>query len=201
MSGVNRCLGASAIGALLVALLAGCAATVPQTIATVEGPAVNGIVDRPLQILGVINLATQTGNVANGKDSHFVDATVEIPVGTALIVPALRGWTLAYGSAQPSSSDPDALIEWSPEDHHWGFGAVEVTVVKVNPPNTVTQPPTQTAELSLRFLLTDDNQDDPWFGSANYSLLCLGVPGVDPADWTPLRLPPPKMMIVPRPGG
>jgi hypothetical protein len=182
-----------------VLITAGCATTAPSTIETIEGPATNGVIARPLEIVGVLNLSTTSGNVPNASQSQFVSATVEVPVGTVVIVPAVKGWMLGYGEAQPNPTDPNNSINWQTEDHNWGLGNVEVSVVKINPPNTLTNPPTQTAELSIRFYLSDDNQDDSWFGAVSYHLLCLGVPGFSLNDWTPARFEPPKFIAVPNP--
>lgn len=196
---MQRAITSRLAGFLLAALLGGCAATTPQTIATVEGPAISGIISRPLEIIGVLHLSTTSGNVPNAEQgSHFVTATVEVPVGTAVIVPALKGWLLGFGEAQPSSANPDTHIDWSNSDHNFGLGSVEVSVTRIDPPNTTTQPPTQTAEISVRFLLGDDNLDDPWFGSADFTLLCLGVPGAQPTSWTPIPFEPPVLRFVPR---
>ena len=181
---------------LLIGALSGCAGTTPESIATIEGPAINGVIARPLEIIGVINLSTASGNVPDASGSHFVRASVEVPPGTALIVPAVRGWGLGYGTVQPSSANPDAEISWKPADHHWGLGNVEVSVVKIHPPNMTTQPTTQIAEISVRFFLSDDNQDDEWFGAVDYTLLCLGVPGVNVSDWQPFKFDRPKMTIM-----
>lgn len=180
---------ALAAGSLLIAALGGCAATRPETIATVEGPATSGVVARRLEILGMLKLSTVSGNLADASNSHFVQALVEVPVGTALIMPALTGWMLGFGSAQPNPANPDAEINWTTDDDNWGLGSVEVSVVQINPPNSVVQPTTQTAELSIRFYLSDDDQDDPWFGAASYTLLCLGLPGVE--AWEPIAMDPP----------
>ena len=180
------------------ALLAGCATTRNETIATIEGPATSGVIARPLQVVGLLKLSTTSGNISAGENSHFVQATVDVPIGTAVIMPTLHGWTLAYGEAQPNSGNPDAEIDWSAEDHNWGLGTVEVSVVKINPPNMLTQPATQTAELSIRFLLRDDNGDDPWFGGVDFSLLCLGVPGATPGEAPQLSFEPARFVIMRR---
>ena len=190
---LKPCLSAAVVfGA---AILAGCAATVPEAITTVEGPVPSGLIARPLEILGVLQLTTTTGNLPSAPNPHFVAATVGVPVGTAVVLPALKGWTLAYGSALPNAANPTAAIDWNVEDHNWGFGSVDVSVVRINPPNTVTQPPTQTAELSLRFYLTDDGRDEPWFGGAEYTLICLGVPNRPLASWDPVPFEPAKLAI------
>ena len=176
-------------------LITGCATTSPTTIDTVEGPATSGVINRQLDIVGVLKLTTTSGNVPNGESSHFVRATVEVPVGTAGIGPALTGWMLGYGEAQARTTNPSSILNWTTADHHWGIGNVEVSVTKINPPNTVTVPPTQTAEISVRFLLSDDNQDDKWFGAVSYHLLCLGTPGVDPTEWTPPIFEPPRLTV------
>lgn len=198
MSGRHGLAIAWAVGGLLTMLLGGCAATRPETITTVEGPVTNGVIARRLEVLGLLRLTTTSGNIPEAADSHFVEATVEVPVGTAVILPSLTGWGLGYGTAQPNPGAPDARLDWDSEDHHWGLGNVEVSVVRIHPPNTTTQPPTQLADLSIRFFLSDDNHDDPWFGAVNYSLLCLGVPGTELGQWAPLELEPPKMTINPR---
>jgi hypothetical protein len=60
----------------------------------------------------------------------------------------------------------------------FGFAQVQVDVVDVNAPDLSNSPPTQTAQIRVRMMLTDANQDDRWFGYASYSLLCVGeLPG------------------------
>ena len=186
-----------AAGVLLIAALGGCAGTRHETITSIEGPIHSGVLARPLVILGILKLTTNSGNLANANQTQFVRTSVEVPVGTAVIVPSLSGWMLGFGSAQPNPANPEAEINWQTEDHNWGLGTVEVSVLKIHPPNTLTQPPTQTADISVRFYLSDDNQDDPWFGAANYTLLCLGVPGVTPGSWTPIGFEPPRLIAVP----
>jgi hypothetical protein len=182
---------------ILMLGLQGCASTGPAKIATVEGNLPTGILDRALEIVGIVSLETKSGNVSSANSTHFVQATVEVPVGTAVIVPMLDGWLLGYGSAQPDPANPENAIQWTPEDQNWGLGRVSITVTRLNPPNTVASPPVQTAELSIAFHLGDDGLDDPWFGAASYSLLCLGVPGASLREWKPLGYRPPRFVAVP----
>jgi hypothetical protein len=180
------------LATVLLGSLTGCAGTSHTDIQTVEGPITNGIVSRPLVVLGLVKLATRSGNLTQFQGTHEIQATVDIPVGTAVIVPAVDGWLLGYGSAQARSDD---AFDWTTEDHNYGIGFVDVTVTKINPPNTISQPPTQTAELVISFALSDDNQDDPWFGGVGYTLLCLGVPDRPLSAWQPMQFEPPQFMI------
>jgi hypothetical protein len=137
------------------------------------------------EILGVSHRATTSlnqGSATSGGSFGFSeDVTVNVPVGTQIVIPAVRGWRLAYGEIDPNSVEAHASLgdqnaTWKTADHHLGVAAVNVFVKDVNAPNGNTQ----TATLTVSLLLSDDNGDDKWFGLVNYSLMFLGPKATAP---------------------
>lgn len=169
-----------------VGALQGCAMTTSSSIPTAGGN-LPGMVDAKLAVTGLIALQTDTGNLPGTTSTHFVNQTISIPLGTAVIMPSLNGWLLSYGSATTNPTNANQIL-WNNTDHNWGFGRVSINVIRINPPTTLTNPPSQTAEISVAFHLADKESDENWFGSASYHLLCLGEPSV--AQWRPLPLVP-----------
>jgi hypothetical protein len=93
------------------------------------------------------------------------------------VVPAPNLWWLGHGRLQPEILDPlndNLSASWETEDHNWGVGRVQVSVVDLNTPDFTQNPPKQTARLHILMHLSDDNGDDSWFGVAGYTLLFLG---------------------------
>jgi len=60
----------------------------------------------PLIVLGVVSKATSTKSVPNAQNAFEEIFTVNVPPGTEIIVPALSGWTLGYGSTTPEDLSP-----------------------------------------------------------------------------------------------
>jgi hypothetical protein len=127
----------------------------------------------PMNVLGVINLTTSTGN-RDADNGEFIEhLMVEVPVGTDVIVPCIRGWWIGYGRAVQDNIDELSNFTWDPDDHYWGLGTFSIEVVDINAPNTSVEPPTQSAQIGVKAFLGDHNHDDPWFGLVQYSLMCL----------------------------
>jgi hypothetical protein len=150
----------------------GCTTT-PLNINTPRGSIPSGDLFEPLQVLGVSHRYTQSLNRSNGTAGFSQRVTVNVPVGTETIIPSVQGWTLAYGATDPNDLT-DSNWQWRHEDHHLGMEFVDVLVLSVNTPDRNVNPPQQSADIQIRILLRDDNGDDRWFGSVNYSLLFLG---------------------------
>src|SRR3954468_2530261 len=85
----------------LSTLIASCESS-PRDIETPEG-AVSGAVNGPFVILGVMDKATSTLNRPNGSQSFVETIKIDVPLGTQVIVPSMRGWDLAYGSSNPAN--------------------------------------------------------------------------------------------------
>ncbi|MGH8604285.1 MAG: hypothetical protein ACREXR_16370, partial [Gammaproteobacteria bacterium] len=177
---------------LSISLIAGCA-TVELPFETPFGPTPGGKAFANLQVIGIVSLQTRTGNLSTARPFFSTKALVEVPVGTVFIVPAMRGWDLGYGQLN-SLPGSDVRFDWSEEDHHYGLGGAYVAVTKINPVNTTVSPPTQTAEIEVNMILTDQDFDDSWFGSAAYTLICFGPQPPD-ASAEPLKLDPPNVVI------
>jgi len=132
-----------------------------------------------LEVLGIGSFITQSGNLPNAKNLFTEAVDVEVPVGTVAVIPSPNLWLLGHGNLQPEFMDP--LDEnqhqlWNPDDHHWGAGAFQVSVIGVNAPDFSQNPPKQTAHLHVNMLLSDINGDDSWFGIAGYTLIYIGKP-------------------------
>jgi hypothetical protein len=138
-----------------------------------------------MTILGFSNKGTASLNRSNAKDNgptlgFAEDVTIDVPVGTQFIVPAVTGWRLNYGGIDPNTeaahldTDPNVHPKWKTEDHNWGMGQVNVSVKDVNAPDMSATPPKQTATIHISLILSDENGDDSWSGTVFYSLLYLG---------------------------
>ena len=146
--------------------------TVTDTIETPVGPS-EGQIFAPLQVLGVVARQTSTKNQSDSWRSHFETITIDVPVGTQVIVPCVTKWWLTYGKLTPDV-EPDEVTGFQVDDHHWGSGYVNIRVADINAPDFSSSPPTQSATLELNLWLTDHNHDDQWFGEVAYTLICLG---------------------------
>ena len=164
-------------------------ATSERKIETPFGPRVGNIFDR-LELLGVASFLTQSGNQSNAQLVYDETKVIDVPVGTMVVVPSPNLWVLGYGGLQPEFVDPlndNQSVSWGSEDHNWGMGWFQISVVDVNAVDTTQSPPKQTAQLRISMILRDDNGDDSWFGVAGYTLLFLGrAPKIQqPASPTP----------------
>lgn len=131
----------------------------------------------PFHILGVISRNTSTLNRSSAHHAFEETITVNIPPGTSLIIPAIRGWVTGYGKTDPedlSALTSGETATWHTADHHLGFQQLNIFVADINAVDFSTSPPTQTATITIQSLLSDDNGDDSWFGDVNYNLICLG---------------------------
>jgi hypothetical protein len=158
-------------------IAAAACATGPRPIMTPQGERAadqNG----PFVILGVISRATSTLHRSNADTPFEETVTLNVPVGTQLIIPALRGYGIGYGSTTPEDLSPDpgpaGTAVWHSTDHHLGVASVNIWVDRVNAVDNSSTPATQTAVIKVRAWLTDDNHDDAWWALATYTLLCLG---------------------------
>jgi len=134
---------------------------------------------RDMHVIGIIRRTTITGNqkfnaIPSGEPIRFSseDYEIEVPVGTQLIVPAIKGWVTAYGKTTPDNIE-DILADgftWTIEDHHLAMQSVDVNVTDINAPDG----DRQTANIKVTMLLRDVNSDDPWFGIVGYHLICFG---------------------------
>ena len=86
----------------------------------------------------------------------------------------MRGWTAGFGTMNPEDLSATPIAEWTSDDHHLGLASVHVGVTDINPVDTSTSPPTQTATIRIAARVADRNFDDRWCGSVNYTLICLG---------------------------
>lgn len=155
----------------IIALMVGCS-TGSRDIETPEG-ARGGDQTGPFIVLGVLSRGTSTLHQSNAHNAFSETIKVNVPVGTALIVPAVRGWTMGYGSTTPEDlSGTPGPVTWHREDHNLGASYFNVFVQDIDAPDPATN--TQTATIVVEMLLSDDNSDDDWFGYVNYTLLCLG---------------------------
>jgi len=158
-------------------IVAGCA-TAGRVLETPAAPRPADHVG-PFEILGVISRSTCTLNRANAHTVFDETVNVNVPPGTELIVPAMRGWVAGFGKIDPNDCTSNS-VEWGYVDHHFGFALLNVGVERINTTDTSTTPPTQTAMIRVQAHLTDDNGDDRWFGYINYTLICLGRRQVAP---------------------
>jgi hypothetical protein len=158
--------------ALLALAFSGCT-TVPQDIETPSGP-VRGDLFEPMQVLGVARRLTRTGNRPNAATQFNETIDINIPVGTETIVPALEGWMVGFGHAEPENIGEVDSFTWHTDDHNFGLAGVSIKVIDINAPNTRVTPPTQTAQIKVFIHLSDKAPDDRWFGVVRYSLMYLG---------------------------
>jgi hypothetical protein len=161
-----------AIRALVIAgsLTIGCN-TGGRDVETPEGsrsPDQNG----PFIILGVISRNTSTLSRHNAYDLFQETVKLNVPVGTEIIIPTLRGVMNGYGSTTPEDLSTLAAATWNREDHNFGLQYFNVYVSDIDAPDMSTM--TQTASVVVEAQLSDDNGDDDWFGDVNYTLICLG---------------------------
>jgi hypothetical protein len=129
----------------------------------------------PWIILGVLSRETSTLNRSNARPPFEERVTVNVPPGTELIIPAIQGWITGFGRIEPADlSTFEGTANWHTDDHHLGLSQMIVTVEDINSADTTTTPPTQTARIRIGAVLSDNNGDDPWFGTLRYTLICLG---------------------------
>lgn len=181
--------------ALLCVGLFGCATSLqPTALPTLGGTIASGVLERKLEVIGLVSLEMSTGNVAQTRrdGARLLTANVNVPVGTVVITPAVNGWILGYGKQTARSAN---TFDWDAEDNNWGIGLGWVNVTKINPVNTLTTPPTQTATVSVSMLLGEDTLNDPWFGRLAFTLICFGLPGAGLS--TPFEPPPVRLVPVP----
>ena len=150
-------------------------ATTPPDFETPRGPR-SGDQPGPWVILGVLNRNTSSLKRANATEPFQEGVRVDVPVGTELIIPTIRGFGAGYGRTDPEDLSGGGSFTWHAADHHLGVLYLNVQVVDINAPDNSTTPPSQSASLTVTALLADDNLDDQWFGTINYTLLCLGRP-------------------------
>lgn len=160
----------------VVSLFLGCA-TAPKDLETPSGP-VPGDQFGPMEIVGIISKSTTTLNQPNSNRIFEEEISIDVPVGTEIIIPAIRGWRLAYGEVDPNTIESHIgtsaqAPRWTIDDHHFGFGLVNVFVKDVNAPDMRANPPKQTATIQVQLILGDDNLDDRWSGMVNYNLICI----------------------------
>lgn len=163
-------LGAAAL--TMISMLSACASA-PRDFETPTGPR-PGNQSGPWIVLGVVSLNTSTLNRSSAHGIFEETVTVNVPPGTELIVPAMRGWVVGFGSTDPEDLSTVTEGRWNSDDHHLGMAFINVAVADINAADTSTSPPTQTATVKVTAVLSDHNADDRWFGSVNYTLICLG---------------------------
>ncbi|HEX9945487.1 MAG TPA: hypothetical protein VGG03_26030 [Thermoanaerobaculia bacterium] len=157
---------------IMISVLSACASA-PRDFETPTGPR-PGNQPGPWIVLGVISLNTSTLNRSDARQNFQETLTVNVPPGTELIVPAMRGWVAGFGSTNPEDLSTVTEARWNPDDHHLGLAFINVAVEDINAVDTSTSPPTQTAAIRITARLSDNNADDRWFGSVNYTLICFG---------------------------
>ena len=159
----------------LIALLTVAACASDRDIQTPVGP-VSGQVAGQFIVLGVAFKATSTGNRPNAGTVFRETVDLDVPAGTEVIVPALTGWDIGFGSTDPEDLSPQAAPEsvfnWRATDHHYGWSRVGVVVRDIDAlaPGATTQ----RARIEVQATLTDNNLDDPWWGVIRYQLIFLG---------------------------
>lgn len=112
-------------------------------------------------LVGVTHRSLTTGPTAIRRHRFPFDATEELPMpeATLFAVPVLSGWTIAYG-------DPPAARGPLPnDDHHFGLGHVDVSIVGFARGRV-------TVRVQAR--LADWNHDDRWWANINYHVLFFG---------------------------
>lgn len=160
----------------VVSLFQGCA-TAPKDFETPSGP-IPGDQFGSMEIVGVISKSTTTLNQPNSNRIFEEEIIVDVPVGTEIIIPALRGWRLTYGEINPNTVESHIgtstqAPSWTLDDHHFGIGLVNIFIKDVNAPDIRANPPKQTATIQIQLMLGDDNLDDRWSGMVNYNLICI----------------------------
>lgn len=163
---------------LLTLLLTVSCTTKPGQIETPTGP-VSGELNGPFQVLGVISRVTYT-NQPNAGISYHETVHVQVPPGTVMIVPAVKGYISGFGAITDADADHDGELDsftWTNHpDHHLGVMNFGVRVLDINAVDTSATPPTQNADVEVTMILSDTNRDDAWFGAVGYNLICLGRP-------------------------
>jgi hypothetical protein len=161
-------------------LVCGSCSSGPREIETPQGPR-SADQNGPFIILGVISRNTSTLSQPDAKQEFKETITVNVPPGTQIIIPAVRGWFAGYGKTIPEDyftqqSNPNSKLNWQHNDEHFGLAWFNVLVDDINAVDSTTSPPTQTAEITITAILGDENLDNRWWASVNYNLLCLGRP-------------------------
>lgn len=165
----------------LVAVVVSCSGCigVERRIETQAGP--QFVVSRAMDIVGVIRRTATSGNQRGGTGKASFDEYIGVPVGTDVIVPAVHGWTIGFGSLDPDDlsmveSTGELTMSIRPGHRPLGAAHVAVSVVDINAPSGAFGFSTtlgQVARIQHDFLLTDGNHDDSWFGIVSYHLICL----------------------------
>lgn len=139
------------------------------------------------EILGVSSRITTTNNRADAKDKFSEEVRINVPPGTYLIVPSIRGWITCYGEITPDDlsniNDPNASLVYKPNDQHLGLQLVNIMVKDIDAYDPSSN--SQTATLIIESLLRDDNADNKWYARVNYDLLFLGKKKqtINPNPW------------------
>jgi hypothetical protein len=161
------------VAILSLSALSYACATAPSNFQTPAGP-IPGDQTGPFEILGLISRNTSTQHRPDARTDFDETVTVNVPPGTEIIVPAMRGWWLGYGSTTPEDISTTIPFTWRTEDHHFGVAYFDIIVTRIDAVDNSTTPPTQTATIHILGRLTDNNLDDSWWGLVDYTLLCLG---------------------------
>lgn len=160
-------------------LPSGCA-TIPRNIETPTG-GISGDYFSPLQILGISNKRTVTLNRPNSHNLFEERYTIEVPVGTEFIIPAMRNWDLTFGKLTPDTVEAHAnggVATLLPRE--FSRGLVNIYVERIYAPDYSVSPPKQTATIVVQFRLIGDELKRKWFGGTNYHLIYLGKPEQHP---------------------
>lgn len=159
--------------ATMLTPLAGCT-TATQPIATPTGN-VTGIVQGPMVVLGTEARRTSTGKIEDGAEFR-VRLSIDVPVGTQVIVPSITGYSVGFGETEPEDInliDPSApTYTWKRDDKH--FGALQLSVLPVDIDAAAPGATSQTAQFVVLMRLLDGGADDKWWGTISYNLLYLG---------------------------
>jgi hypothetical protein len=132
-------------------------------------------VDQRLEILGIASRKTGTGNLpnANGVNLPYSETVnVPAPAGTEIAFVVPEGWILGHNSTSPATPIvPYTPFKWYHDDNAWGLGWAQAYVEKINP-----APPggTPSVDVTVVLTLSDDNGDDPWFGTVYWEVVFLG---------------------------
>ncbi len=128
------------------------------------------------EIIGISSKTSATGNLNDAHTQFNEKLTINVPVGTFIIIPAVRGWLTGFGTINPSDlsniNDLNGTIKWNSDDHHLGIQSFNVYVDHISAADTVAN--TQSAVIGFSGILSDYNSDDKWFGIINYDLIFLG---------------------------
>jgi hypothetical protein len=161
---------------LLLIILCYACNTGPRQVETPQGPR-SADQSGPFIILGIVSRNTSTLSQADAKKGFEETVTVNIPPGTEIIIPTVRGWFTGYGKTTPEDlsqqPDPNGSLIWQPNDEHFGLAWFNVFVDHINAIDTSTTPATQTAVIKIVCILGDENLDNRWWASVNYNLFCL----------------------------